>query len=223
MTFHRQTGKFVAVMKRAEQIRIMIVDDHSSVRKGLAALLESEPGLIVVADTGNGLEAIDLYRRLKPDVVMMDLRLPGMGGVETTMAIRKEFPEARIIVLTTYDTDEDIYRAIQSGAKSYLLKDTPDEELWATIRAVHAGEERLPSRVAQLLAKRQARADLTPRETDVLLLLIKGRSNKEIASALFVTEDTVKAHFRTLFAKLKVRDRTEAAISAIRHGIVHLD
>jgi len=210
-------------LKRTAPIRVMIVDDHPAVRKGIAALIESEPDLQVVGQTGDGREAVDLFRKLKPDIVLMDLRLPGMGGVEAIMAIRKEFADARIIVLTTFDADEDIYRAIQSGAKSYLLKDTPDDELAATIRAVHSGGEKLPTRVADLLAKRKQRADLTPREMDVLHLLIKGRSNKEIGSALDVTEDTVKAHFRTLFAKLNVRDRTEAAISAIQHGIVHLD
>jgi len=201
----------------------MLVDDHPAFRKGLAALVESEPDLKVVAETGDGAEAVDLFRRHRPDVVLMDLRLPGMGGVEATMAIRKQFPEARIIVLTTFDADEDIYRAIESGAKSYLLKDIPDDDLAATIRAVHAGEASLPARVAQRLAERRQRADLSQREMDVLQLLIKGRSNKEIGSALFVTEDTVKAHLKTLFAKLNVRDRTEAAISAIKHGIVHLD
>lgn len=209
--------------KSPDFIGIMLVDDHPAFRKGIAALIDSEPGLKVVAETGDGREAVELFRRTQPDVVLMDLRLPGMGGVEATMAIRKEFPDARIIVLTTFDTDEDIYRAIQSGAKSYVLKDTPDDELAATIRAVHAGEEKLPSRVARRLAERQQRADLSHREMDVLQLLIKGRSNKEISSALFISEDTVKAHLKTLFAKLQVRDRTEAAISAIRHGIVHLE
>lgn len=209
--------------KSSDLIGIMLVDDHPAFRKGIAALIDSEPGLKVVAETGDGREAVELFRRTQPDVVLMDLRLPGMGGVEATMAIRKEFPDARIIVLTTFDTDEDIYRAIQSGAKSYVLKDTPDDELAVTIRAVHAGEEKLPSRVARRLAERQQRADLSHREMDVLQLLIKGRSNKEISSALFISEDTVKAHLKTLFAKLQVRDRTEAAISAIRHGIVHLE
>jgi two-component system NarL family response regulator len=209
--------------KSSDFIGIMLVDDHPAFRKGIAALIDSEPGLKVVAETGDGREAVELFRRTQPDVVLMDLRLPGMGGVEATMAIRKEFPDARIIVLTTFDTDEDIYRAIQSGAKSYVLKDTPDDELAVTIRAVHAGEEKLPSRVARRLAERQQRADLSHREMDVLQLLIKGRSNKEISSALFISEDTVKAHLKTLFAKLQVRDRTEAAISAIRHGIVHLE
>ncbi len=201
----------------------MLVDDHPAFRKGMAALIESEPGLEVVGQTGDGGEALELYRQKKPDIVLMDLRLPGLGGVEATMAIRKEFPDARIIVLTTFDTDEDIYRAVQSGAKSYLLKDTPEDELAATIRAVHAGEAALPEKMAKRLAERQQRADLSPRETEVLQLLTKGRSNKEIAASLFVSEDTVKAHLKTLFAKLKVQDRTEAAISAIRHGIVHLD
>ena len=211
------------VSKKDSRIAVMLVDDHPAFRKGLAALVESEPDLKVVAETGDGAEAVDLFRRHRPDVVLMDLRLPGMGGVEATMAIRKQFPEARIIVLTTFDADEDIYRAIESGAKSYLLKDIPDDDLAATIRAVHAGEASLPARVAQRLAERRQRADLSQREMDVLQLLIKGRSNKEIGSALFVTEDTVKAHLKTLFAKLNVRDRTEAAISAIKHGIVHLD
>ncbi len=201
----------------------MLVDDHPAFRKGMAALIESEPDLIVVAQTGDGRAAIDLYRETKPDVVLMDLRLPGMGGVEAIMAIRKESPEARVIVLTTFDTDEDIYRAIQSGAKSFLLKDTPDDELSATIRAVHAGRQVLPPKVADRLAVRQRRADMTEREMTVLELLTKGRSNKEIGSSMFVCEDTVKAHLKSLFLKLGVHDRTEAAISAIRHGIVHLE
>ena len=201
----------------------MLVDDHPAFRKGLAALIASEPGLRVTAETGDGREAVGLYRQKRPDIVLMDLRLPGMGGVEATLAIRKEFPDARIIVLTTFETDEDIYRAIQSGAKSFLLKDTPDDELSRTIRAVYAGEQPLPPKVAERLAQRQQRADLSQREMEVLQLLIKGRSNKEIGSALFISEDTVKAHLKTLFAKLQVQDRTEAAISAIQHGIVHLE
>jgi len=153
----------------------------------------------------------------------MDLRLPGMGGVEATIAIRKEFPNARIIVLTTFDTDEDIYRAIQSGAQSYLLKDTPDDQLAETIRAVHAGNPLLPAKVAERLAARRQRPDLSEREMEVLQMLLKGFSNKEIGTVLCISEDTVKAHLKTLFVKLAVKDRTEAAISAIRHGIVHLD
>lgn len=210
-------------LKKIAPIRVMLVDDHPAFRKGMAALIESEPGLEVVAQTGDGREALSLYRQKKPDVVLMDLRLPGIGGVEATMAIRKEFSDARVIVLTTFDTDEDIYRAVQSGAKSFLLKDTPEDELAATIRAVHAGEHPLPPKLAKRLAERQRRADLSEREMEVLQLLIKGRSNKEIGASLFISEDTVKAHLKTLFSKLKVQDRTEAAISAIRHGIVHLE
>src|ERR1041385_1601929 len=176
-------------LKKIHPIRVMLVDDHPAFRKGMAALIESEPGLEVVAQTGDGRDALALYRQKKPDVVLMDLRLPGMGGVETTMAIRKEFPDARVIVLTTFDMDEDIYRAVQSGAKSYLLKDTPEDELAATIRAVHAGEPALPAKMAQRLADRQQRSDLSPREMDVLQLLIKGRSNKEISASLFLSED----------------------------------
>ena len=209
-------------LKKPEQIQIMLVDDHPALRKGMAALIESEPDMKIVAEAADGREAVEVYRQKQPDVVLMDLRLPVMGGVEATLAIRSEFPAARVIVLTTFDTDEDIFRAIQSGAKSYLLKDTPAEELAGAIRAVQAGKETLPSHVAERLAARRQRPELSQREMDVLQLLIKGRSNKEIGSALFLCEDTVKAHFKTLFAKLGVQDRTEAAISAIRHGIVHL-
>jgi two-component system NarL family response regulator len=210
-------------MKKKNPIRVMLVDDHPAFRKGLAALVESEADLSVVAETGDGCQAVELFRQVQPDVVLMDLRLPGMGGVEAILAIRKEFAQARVIVLTTFDTDEDIYRAIQSGAKSFLLKDTPEDELAATIRAVHGGAEKLPSRVADRLAVRQQRAELSQREMQVLELLVKGRSNKEISAALFISEDTVKAHMKTLFVKLQVQDRTQAAITAVRHGIVHLE
>lgn len=211
------------ILKKQNEITVMLVDDHPAFRKGMAALIESEPDLRVVAETGDGRKALDVYRQSRPDVVLMDLRLPGIGGVEAIIAIRKEFPDARVIVLTTFDMDEDIFRAIQSGAKSYLLKDTPDDELAGTIRAVHTGKQMLPSKVAERLAARRQRADLSERELEALQLLTKGRSNKEIGTALFITEDTVKAHLKTLFSKLKVKDRTEAAISAIKHGIVHLE
>jgi len=156
-------------------------------------------------------------------VVLMDLRLPKLSGVEAIMAIRKEYPAARIIVVTTYDTDEDIYRAMQSGAQSYLLKDMSDQEILDAIRTVHAGKSRLPENVAHMLAERLKREELTAREMEVLGLLIQGRSNKEIADQLGVTEAGVKFRLKGLFVKLGVQDRTEAVVTALRHGIFHLE
>ena len=210
-------------LKKKQSIRLLVVDDHPAFRMGLTALIESQPDMAVVAETGDGRQAVEVFRRERPDVVLMDLRLPGLSGVEAIMSIRKQSPEARVIVITTYDWDEDIYRAMQSGASSYLLKDMSKDEIVGTIRAVHAGETKLPPSVANRLAQRRQRDDLTGRELEVLQLLTKGRSNKEIGAALFISEDTVKCHLKTLFAKLGVQDRTEAAICAIRHGIVHLE
>ena len=224
MTLRNVAGSIgVKSVKKPDQIRVMLVEDHSAFRQGLTALIGNELDLKVVAEAGDGREALQIYRESKPDVVLMDLRLPYVGGVEATMAIRKEFPDARVIVLTTFDTDEDIYRAIQSGAKSYLLKDTPYTEIARAIRAVHAGQQVLPSRVANQLASRLQRAELSGIEMEVLQLLVKGRSNKEIGFSLSISEDTVKARMKSMLIKLKVHDRTGAAISAIRHGIVDLD
>ncbi len=210
-------------MKKNPTIRVMLVDDHPAFRKGLAALIGSEDDMEVVAETGDGREALAWYRHKRPDVVLMDLRLPGLGGVEATLAIRQAFPKARVIVLTTFDLDEDIYRAIQSGAKSYLLKDSSEEELTSTIRAVYADEQELPPKVAARLAARLQRPELHGRELEVLRMLIKGYCNKEMAADLHLSEDTIKAHLKSLFAKLGVRSRTEAAIVAIRHGVIHID
>lgn len=201
----------------------MLVDDHPAFLKGVAALIESESDLKVVSQAGNGHEAVETYRQTRPDVVLMDLRLPGIGGVEAIMAIRKEYSDARVIVLTTFDTDEDIYRAIESGAKAYLLKDVRHSELSKTIRDVHAGRQVIPAKLAERLAVRRRRSNLSEREMEVLQLLIKGRSNKEIAASLFVGEDAVKGQLKSLFVKLGVHDRTEAAICAVRYGIVHLE
>jgi DNA-binding NarL/FixJ family response regulator len=203
-------------------IRLLIVDDHPAFRAGLVALVADQADMQVIAECGDGQTAIELYRRKRPDVVLMDLRLPVLSGVEAIIGIRKEFPDARVIVVTTYDLDEDIYRAMQSGAKSYLMKDMSKNEIIGTIRAVNLGQEKLPSSVSDRLAERRRRQDLTLREVEVLQLLVKGRSNKEIASALSIAEDTVKSHLKTLFAKLGVQDRTAAAINAIQHGIVRL-
>ncbi|HLP77476.1 MAG TPA: response regulator transcription factor [Candidatus Paceibacterota bacterium] len=209
-------------MNTKTEIRLMVVDDHSAFRRGLVSLLESEAGMLVVAQTGSGDEAIRLYRQFQPDVVLMDLRLPGISGVEAIMTIRKEFPKARFVVITTYDTDEDIYRAMQAGAQSYLLKDMSDDDVLSMIRMVHAGEAQLPKNVAGRLAERMKREELTRREMEVLELLVKGRSNKEIGDLLGVSEAAVKFRLKGLFLKLGVKDRTEAVVSALRHGIFHL-
>jgi DNA-binding NarL/FixJ family response regulator len=210
-------------MKKANRIGLMVVDDHPAFRMGLISLIESQPDMMVVAEAGDGAVVVEIFRQKQPDVVLMDLRLPVCSGVEAIIALRKEFPECRIIAITTYDRDEDIYRACQSGAQSYLLKDSPTEEILKTIRAVHAGQSLISSEVAERLARRSKRENLSPREMEVLEYLVKGRSNKEIASHLFVTEDTVKSHLKSLFVKLGVQDRTAAAVLAIRNGIVHLE
>lgn len=201
----------------------MVVDDHPAFRMGVAALVEGQPDMVLAGETGDGREVLDVYRRHQPDVVLMDLRLQGLSGVEAIIALRKEFPDAKVIVLTTYDTDEDIYRACQAGVKSYLLKDTPKEEILAAIRAADAGQQIMPSKVADRLAKRLLRADLSQRELEVLQALVRGRSNKEIAAALGISEPTVKTHLQNLFVKLGVQDRVGAVIAAIKHGIVHLE
>ncbi len=192
-------------------------------RMGIIALVGSQPNMEVVAEASDGEEAIEVYDDVLPDVVLMDLRMHNMGGAEAILSICKKHPDAKIIVLSTYDWDEDIHRAIQSGAKSYLLKDMAVEDIAGTIRSVFEGEEVLPRQVAERLEERSQRQPLTERERDVLESLVKGRSNKEIAQSLSVSDETVKSHLKTLFQKLSVRDRTEAAIAAIRHGIIHLE
>lgn len=204
-------------------IKVMIVEDHPTFRMGLASLIDSQPGMKVVAQYASGEEAVAAYQPGAASVVLMDLRLPGLGGVEAILALRARDPEVRVVVLTTYDADEDIFRAMQSGARSYLLKDMSTEEIAGTIRAVHHGGTEIPPRIAERLAERSQRQSLSPREQEVLQLLVRGRSNKEIGAQLFISEETVKSHLKTLFAKLRVRDRTDAAISAVRHGIVHLE
>ena len=206
-----------------DHIRIMIVEDHHVVRQGFIALLRTVEGFEIVAEAPDGNRAIELYRLHQPDVTLMDLRLPTIGGVETITRIRAEFPNARIIVLTTFDGDEDIYRALQAGAKGYLLKGMNVEELIAAIKTVSRGKSRIPAEVAERLAERLAGPTLTDRETDVLRLIVSGNSNKEIAGALFISEATVKTHVNNLLGKLGVTDRTQAATTALQRGIVHFD
>lgn len=210
-------------MKQPDSIRLLVVDDHQAFRMGLVAIVNENEGMQVVAEAGTGSQAIELCRTCCPDVVLMDLRLPGLSGVEATIAIRKEFPQCRIIVITTYDGDEDIYRALQSGAQGYLLKDMSKEEMVEAIQAVHAGKHRIPPNVANRLAARMGRPEITPREIEVLQLVVKGKSNKEIGADLGITEDTVKGHLKSVYTKLGVNDRTQAAMSALQHGIMHLE
>ena len=201
----------------------MVVDDHPAFRAGLTALLQNQPDMTVVAEADNGRDAVAVFRREKPDIILMDLRLPGISGVEAIMAIRAEFPKARVIVVTTYDRDEDIYRAMQSGAQSYLLKDMSMEAIVSNIRAVHAGEHPLAPNLANRLATRIKRGDLSQRELEILQLLVKGRSNKEMANSLSLSEDTIKFHLKSVFTKLSVQSRSEAAVRAVLNGIVQVE
>ena len=210
-------------MNSSQSIRVMVVDDHQVVRQGLVALINTEPGLMTVAEASDGQQAVEMFRQHQPDITLMDLRLPVMGGVDATRIIRQEFPTARIIVLTTYDGDEDIYRALKAGAQGYLLKGVSFDDLLDAIRTVYAGARRIPAAVAERLAERMAGQELTGRELQVLELIVKGRSNKEISTELSISEATVKSHINSLLSKLGVNDRTQAATSALQRGIVHLD
>jgi DNA-binding NarL/FixJ family response regulator len=206
-----------------QRIRVLVVDDHVVVRMGLRSMIESEADMTVVGEASNGLEAVEKYRETRAELVLMDLRMPRMGGVETTAAIRREDPTARILVLTTYDGDENIYRALQAGALGYLLKDMPREEFVAAVHKVANGEYYIPQQVAARLAQRLPAADLSQREMDVLRLIVAGKSNKEIADNLRLSESTVKNHVNGLLAKLHVQDRTQAVTTALKRGIVTLD
>jgi DNA-binding NarL/FixJ family response regulator len=205
-----------------EKIRIVVVDDQAVVRQGFVSLINTVSDMEVIAEATDGRQAVELYRRLRPDVVLMDLRMPVMTGVEAIAAIRREFPTARVVVLTTFDGDEDIYRSLQAGAQGYLLKDMFFEELEDAIRTVHAGGRRIPGIVAERLAGRVGSTDLTGRELEVLERIVRGMSNKEIASALDISEATVKSHVNNILSKLGVADRTQAATTAIRRGLVRL-
>ena len=204
----------------AETIRVLVVEDHAVVRQGLVALLNVVDGLEVVGEAADGLEAIAQFRRQRPAVTLIDLRLQKMSGVEVIQRLRSEDPQARFIVLTTYDGDEDIYRALKAGAKAYLLKGMTTKDLVAAIRAVHEGKSHIPPVIAERLAERLGTEDLTQRELAVLEQIVDGKSNKEIGNELDISEATVKTHINSLLSKLGVSDRTQAATAAIRRGIV---
>lgn len=206
-----------------EQIRVLVADDHPIVREGLASLIEDEEDMLVAGEAASGREAVELFSQYKPDITLMDLRMPQMEGVEAITLIRQQVANARIIVLTTYDSDEDIYRALRAGAMAYLLKDSSRNELLNTIRAVHAGQKRISPQMALKLTERLNSPELSAREVEVLRLIVAGKSNSEIGTTLYITEGTVKTHVKTILKKLGASDRTSAATTALKRGFVRLD
>jgi two-component system, NarL family, response regulator len=204
-------------------IRILIVDDHPVVRAGLTSMLGTQAELEVVGSASSGEEALSRLRQGEPDVLLLDLRMHGMSGVETLIAMKRAAHDTRVIILTSFETDEDIYRAVQAGAQGYLLKDTSLREMVEAIRTVHAGKRYIPRDIAARLAERMMRTDLTPREVEILKLLSKGPTNKEIGRALSISENTVKNHVNSIIEKLEVSDRTEAATTAIQRGLISVD
>jgi DNA-binding NarL/FixJ family response regulator len=207
----------------ADRIRVLVADDHPVVRTGLAAVIAQEPDLLLVAQAENGERAIALFREHQPDVVLMDLRMPVLDGVEAIRKITREFPHARILALTTYEGDADIRRALEAGAQGYLLKDMLLSDVITAIRAVQRGERVIPTAVAVRLAEFPERSDLTEREVEVLQLVARGLSNKEAAQAIGRMDETVKIHLKNIFAKLGVADRTEAVTVALARGLIHLE
>jgi len=213
-----------------ETIKVMITDDHPVVREGLSAMLKKESDIQVVGEAENGTVAINKARELQPDIILMDLRMPEVDGVEAMHQIRSENPDIKFIVLTTYDNDEYIFKGIEAGARAYLLKDAPREELFKAVRAVYRGESlieptvasKVLDRFAELSRQSQAPEELSERELEVLNLMAKGAANKEIAASLYISESTVKTHIQSIFQKLGVSDRTEAVTAALQKGIIHL-
>jgi len=203
-------------------IRILIADNHPIVRDGLAGVIEEQADMAVVGQAATGTEALNLYRQYRPDITLMDLRMPEMNGAEAIAAIRRDAPAARAIILTTYDADEDIFRGLQAGAKAYLLKDVGREVLLQTIQAVHSGQTPVSPEVGAKLAGRIVYGQLSEREHAVLRLMVRGMSNREIARALFITESTVKFHVTHVLGKLNAEDRTQAVITALKRGLASL-
>jgi two-component system NarL family response regulator len=209
-------------MNQPSRIRVLVVDDHPVVRQGLIGMLEEASDIVIVGQGRNGHEAIAVFQQQQPDVTLMDLRMPEMEGVAAITVICNEFPNARIIVLTTYDTDEEIYRGLRAGAKGYLLKDSEPEELLTAIRTVNRGQQYIPPNVAAKLVQRMTGPELSDRELEVLQLIGQGMSNQEISTALTISESTVKTHVNRILSKLDVKDRTQAAILALKRGIANL-
>jgi two-component system, NarL family, response regulator len=210
-------------MSETPPIRVIVADDHLILRLGLVTLINGEPDMRVVAEASSGQEVIELVRRHHPDVTLLDLRMPGLGGVEAIAAVCGEDPAARIIVLTIHKGDEAVYRALRAGARGYLLKDVPCEEILAAIRTVHEGGRSIPPAIAARMAERIRHTDLTPREVDVLKLIAKGCSNKQVGERLGIAEATVKNHVVSLLGKLGVQDRTHAVTLALERSIIHLE
>ena len=206
----------------ASPLKVMLVDDHYLVRMGLASVIAVENDMVVHAEASSGEQAVAMFRTHRPDVTLMDLRLPGIGGTETIAAIRREYPDARFVMLSTYVCDEEIYGALQAGAMAYLVKSVQREELTTAIRKAAAGQRHIPAEVAARLADRVAGSQLSSREIEVLRLLVSGRRNREVAAALEITEGTVKLHVSSILAKLGADDRTEAVTIALQRGIVQL-
>lgn len=205
------------------KIRVLLADDHPSLRAGLASILNAQPDLEVVAEAGSGREALEKASATQPDVMVVDLRMPDGDGIETIQALRKQTPSVQALVLTTYDNEEDVFNALEAGARGYILKDTTSEEIIDAVRKVYSGVRYLPSAIASRLADRMIRPSLTPRELDVLRLVSRGRSNKEIGAAMFISEETVKSHMKGLFQKLGVHDRAEAVSIALQRGLLRID
>jgi len=209
-------------MSEERKIRVLSVDDHPLVSEGIATVINSQPDMELVSQAVNGADAIQQYRAHRPDVTLMDLRLPDLSGIDAMIAIRAEFPDARIIMLTTFEGDVDIQRSLQAGARGYLLKNMPPRELVDGIRHVHAGKKRVPAEVAAQIAEHMSDEGLTAREVDVLRRVAEGNRNRDIANLLFISEETVKVHIKHIMDKLGAKDRTQAIAIAVRRGIIEL-
>lgn len=209
-------------MEEQARIRVLSIDDHPLLREGLAAIIEGEDDMTLVGQAATGAEGIQRYREHRPDVTLMDLRLPDLSGIDAMMAIRAEAPEARIIILTTFEGDVEIQRALQAGARGYMLKSAPPAELVQAIRQVHAGKKRVPPEVAAQLAEHMGSESLTPREIQVLRQIAEGNRNRDIAAKLYISEETVKVHIKHIMDKLGASDRTQAIAIAVRRGIIEL-